>query len=151
MHKQESKSVLIESLTDGHTITAACKRAGVSRMFYDRHYKTDTDFRKQVDAAKEEGRKTNEDLILTMHMKKIRDGHWQALQYALKKKDAADAKADNNQPTLGIGDIRFIIDQLPEGSREIHYMHLRELLDDTAEFKRTGKIRVRGNEPGDDL
>lgn len=139
MHKRDQVSILIATLLEGHTVTSACKRAGVSRMFYDRHYKTDRGFRKEVDDARAAGRNTNQDLIATMYLKKVRDGHWPAIHYAMKKQDIVESE----KPTtgqFGPGDIRTIIDSLPKEAQDKHNTHLRELLDDVSEFQRTGRI-----------
>lgn len=141
MHSRDQKSLLIRTLTEGHTITAACARAGVSRMFYDRHYKTDPKFRKEVDDARLAGRNAYDDLVTTVHHKKIRDGHWQALQYALKKQD--EKKKEDPKPLIAQSDIRFLIEQLPEPYKSQHYRMLRELLDHSTEYSNTGKILPR--------
>jgi hypothetical protein len=83
MHKRDQVSILINALAEGYTVTHACKKAGVSRMFYDRHYKSDREFRKQVDTARTSGRETSNDIAESMHMKLIRDGNWQAIRYRL--------------------------------------------------------------------
>ncbi|MDR3547743.1 MAG: hypothetical protein P4M11_05675 [Candidatus Pacebacteria bacterium] len=141
MHKRDQESTLIATLLEGHTITSACKRAGVSRMFYDRHYKNDRGFRKQVDEARAAGKDTNNDLITTMYFKKARDGHWPAIHYGLKKQEASEVKdSESLKGLVTVGDIRHIIDLLPESVRPLHNDHLRELLDHLAEFERTGKI-----------
>ncbi len=84
MHKRDQISVLLSTLAEGHTITAACKRAGVSRMFYDRHYKSDLAFKKQVDEVRRTGLETNNDRVVSAHMKKISDGGWPAIKYYLE-------------------------------------------------------------------
>lgn len=141
MKKSEQKSTLVNTLAEGHTITAACKRAGVSRMFYDRHYKKDIRFRQKVDDAREAGRTSNSDLIKTVYLKKVRDGHWPAIHYAIKKEDEIEAKqAASPRVTVGIGDVRRIIDELPEPYRSIHHDHIIQLISDATEFERTGKV-----------
>jgi hypothetical protein len=140
MHKRDQESILIATLLEGHTITAACKRAGVSRMFYGRHYKNDRDFRQQVDDARAAGRNTNDDLVTTMYFKKIRDGHWPAIHYAVKKKNDEEAKNKKGKQELNIGDIRSIINMLPEEAQKRHYDNIRDLLGDSAEFQQTGKV-----------
>ena len=138
MHRHDQESLLIKTLEEGHTITAACKRADVSRTLYYRLYKTKLEFRKRVDAAMALGNETFDDLVKTVHHKKIKDGHWQALQYALKKQDTK--KAAEPQVLIGVGDIRFIIDQLPEPHKTQYYHMLRDLLSHSTEYSNTGKI-----------
>lgn len=138
MHKHDQESILISTLEEGHTITAACKRAGVSRQLFYRLYKNRPEFRKKVEQAKRLGDDTFGDLVTTMHHKKIKDGHWQALLYALKKQDVK--KEEKPAAQITEGDIRFVIDALPEPFKSLHYSHLRELLDHSVEFERTGKI-----------
>ena len=139
MRKRQIKSLLVSTLEDGHTITAACKRAGVSRMLYYRYRKDDLDFRRSVDEAIQQGRTTNDDLITTMYLKKVRDGHWPALHYAMKKKDEREKNA-KPEVTVGVGDVRRIIDNLPEPYRTIHHDHIIQLISDATEFERTGKV-----------
>ena len=138
MHSHDQESIIISTLAEGHTITAACKRAGVSRQLYYRLYRSKPGFRKQIDQAITLGNNTFDDLVTTMHHKKIKDGHWQALQYALKKQDTK--KAAEAGVRLTEGDIRSLIEILPEPIKSQHYAHLRELLDHSVEFQSTGKI-----------
>ena len=84
MHKRDQESLLIQTLADGYTITVACKRASVSRMFYNRHYRSDIAFRKKVDDTRLIGKQTNDDRVLSAFMKKINDGHWPAIRYYLQ-------------------------------------------------------------------
>ena len=151
MHKRDQESILISTLAEGHTITAACTRAGVSRMFYDRHYKSDRNFRKQVDEARSVGMHSNEDLVSTMHMKKVRDGHWPAIRYAIDKKttmekEEKEDRRDPNSVHISPGDIRFLIDALPEPLKSRNYIRLREILDDSSAAQQAGQLidpRVR--------
>ncbi len=135
MHSHDAESILISTLEEGHTVTAACKRAGVSRQLYYRLYRNKLEFRQKVDRAKVLGNETFDDLVTTMHHKKLKDGHWQALLYALKKRDAAKAAKPEGQITEG--DIRFLIEALPEPMKSLHYTHLRELLDDSVAATQT--------------
>lgn len=84
MHKHDQESLLIKTLSEGYTITAACKRAGVSRMFYNRHYKDDRKFRKEVDKALTLGKQTTDDRVASMFTKKMSDGNWQAIKYYME-------------------------------------------------------------------
>ncbi len=84
MHKRDEISVLLGALAEGHTITAACKRAGVSRMFYDRHYKSDLDFRKRVDEARRSGKDTTDDRVSAVFLKKISEGDSRLIRYYLE-------------------------------------------------------------------
>lgn len=84
MHKRDQISVLLSTLAEGHTITAACKRAGVSRMFYDRHYKGDLDFRKKVDEARRSGKDTTDDRVSAAFLKKISEGDSRLIRYYLE-------------------------------------------------------------------
>ena len=49
-----------------------------------------------------------------------------------------------NKVEIGVGDIRFLIEQLPEPLKSKHYGNLRELLDDASAFRNS-----RGAESGD--
>ena len=138
MHRHDQESILVSTLEEGHTITAACRRAGVSRQLFYRLCKNRPEFRKKVEQAKVLGNDTFDDLVTTMHHKKIKDGHWQALQYALKKQDMKKDEKPATQITEG--DIRYVIEGLPEPYKSQHYAHLRELYDHSVEFERTGKI-----------
>jgi hypothetical protein len=84
------------------------------------------------------GNDTFDDLVTTMHHKKVKDGEWQPLLYALKKLDKKKEEKPVSQ--LSEGDIRFVIDALPEPYKTQHWIHLRELLDHSVEFTQTGKI-----------
>jgi hypothetical protein len=138
MHRHDQESLIISTLEEGHTVTAGCKRAGVSRQLFYRLCKSRTEFRKKVDQAKALGNDTLDDLAQTMLNKKMKDGHWQALLYALKKLD----KKKDEKPVgqISEGDIRFLIEALPEPYKTQHWTHLRELLDHSVEFEQTGKI-----------
>ena len=84
MHKRDQVSVLISTLAEGHTITAACKRAGVSRMFFDRHYKSNPDFRKKADEARRSGKDTTNDRVSAAFLKKISEGDSRLIRYYLE-------------------------------------------------------------------
>jgi hypothetical protein len=138
MHKHDQESLIITTLEEGHTITAACKRAGVSRQLFYRLCKSSAQFRKKVEQAKVMGNETFDDLVKTVYHKKIKDGDRQILLYALKKQDAKNA--EEPPALITQGDIRLIIDPLPEPFKSLHYSHLRDLLSHSLEFERTGKI-----------
>ena len=141
MHSHDQESLLIKTLEEGHTITAACKRAGVSRTLYYRIYETKPEFKKRVDAAVMLGRNTFDDLVTTMLHKKIKDGDRQILLYALKKQD--QKKEKDPEPLIAQSDIRFIIDQLPEPYKTQYYHMLRDLLSHSVEYSNTRKIVPR--------
>ena len=84
MHKRDQQTILIKILAEGYTITAACKRAGVSRMFYDRHYKGDLDFRKKADNARRSGKDTTDDRVSAAFLKKISEGDSRLIRYYLE-------------------------------------------------------------------
>jgi len=137
MHKCDQESILIAALEEGATVTAACKRAGISRMLFYRLYKRSLKLRNQIDAAQQTGRLSNEDLIKTMHMKKIRDAHWPAIRYGLEKIDEKEEKSakGSDQSVLTIGGIHEIINMLPPAYHAKHYDHLRDLIDDAVAMK----------------
>ncbi|MDE2071187.1 MAG: hypothetical protein KGI70_00435 [Patescibacteria group bacterium] len=93
MHKHDQVSVLLSALAEGHTITVACKRAGVSRMFYDRHYKSDLDFHKKADAARRSGKDTTDDRVSAAFLKKISEGDSRLIRYYLEHNVAPYKKA----------------------------------------------------------
>lgn len=84
MHKRDQQTILIKTLAEGYTITAACKRAGVSRMFYDRHYKSDLGFRKKADQARRSGKDTTDDRVSAAFLKKISEGDSRLIRYYLE-------------------------------------------------------------------
>ncbi len=135
MHKRDQESILINALADGHTILTACRKAGVSRQLFYRLLRNNHKFRKEVSDAQIIGRDTNDDLIKTMHMKKVRDEHWPSIQYGLKKIDAkelAEKKNATNNPSLMPGDVRELIETLPEPYKSKHMGNLRDLLSDVS-------------------
>lgn len=149
MHKRDQESILINTLAEGHTITAACKRAGVSRMFYDRHYKSDRAFRKQVDEARAAGKNSNDDLITTMHMKKIREAHWPAIRYGLERIAETDKeKRVTPNPAITPGDLMGLVNAMPEPFRSQNQRRLREILDDAVSVEQKGLLK---DEPGRNL
>jgi hypothetical protein len=138
MHTHDQESILISTLEEGHTVTAACKRAGVTRQMFYRLSRAKPAFRKRVEEARTAGSETNMDLIITMYYKKVREGHWPALHYALKKQD--NKKDEDSNEKISQDDIRSIINGLPEPYKAKHYAYLQELLEHLVEFQNTGKI-----------
>ncbi len=137
MHKRDQESIIFDTLKEGHTITAACKRAGVSRMFFYRLYKDNQKFQLKVDEAQMLGKISNDDLVDTMYMKKVREGSTPIILHAINKRDAQAkerSKSGNGQPTLAQEDIRQIIESMPEPKKSEHYTRLRELLDDAPAY-----------------
>lgn len=94
MHKRDQESLLIKTLSEGYTITAACNRAGVSRQLYYRHYKDDREFRKKVDRAQTLGKQTTDDRVLSALLKKINDGDSRLIKYYLEHNIAPYMKKD---------------------------------------------------------
>ena len=83
MRKKIQELKILEALREGKTITAACKRAGLSRMTYDRLYKSNLEFREAVDEAILAGKSYTDDFVMTKYMQKIGDNHWPAIRYYL--------------------------------------------------------------------
>ena len=103
MHKRDQQTILIKTLAEGYTITAACKRAGVSRMFYNRHYKTDLEFRKKVDRAYILGKQVNDDRVLSVYMKQINEARdWRPIKYYLEHNVAPYMQKNTPSPPAGI-------------------------------------------------
>ena len=143
MHKHDQVSILLSTLAEGGTITAACKRAGVSRMFYDRHYKSDLGFRKKVDEARKIGLATNNDRVISAHTKKISEGSWPAIKYYLehhvapyKKKRAATASKPPHDGDAYELLMRDIYAAAREGNAQSQRLWLTERTQ--LEKKRTG-------------
>lgn len=103
MHKHDRESLLIKTLSEGYTITAACKRAGVSRMFYNRHYKDDGEFRKKVDRAHVLGKQMNDDRVVSALMKKINDYDWRPIKYYLDHN--VTPYKEKNSPSQGVAGV----------------------------------------------
>lgn len=61
------------------------------------------------------------------------------LEYFLdfREKAAEGTKTGATQTNIGVGDIRYLIEQLPEPLKEKHYANLRELLDDASTHRNT--------------
>lgn len=110
MHKRDQETILIKTLAEGYTITAACKRAGVSRMFYNRHYKDDNRFRKKVDEAYVFGKQVTDDRVQSVFVKKINDGAWGSIKYYLEHNVAPYMKKDaHSSPSTGIYSKRHVL------------------------------------------
>jgi hypothetical protein len=84
MKRRSEESILLKTLADGYTITTACQRAGVSRMFYNRHYRNDREFREKADEARTLGKQTNDDRVQSAFLKKINDGDSRLIRYYLE-------------------------------------------------------------------
>lgn len=106
MHKHDEKSLLIKTLAEGYTITAACKRAGVSRMFYDRHYKDDSGFRKKIDRARALGKQVTDDRVISAFLKKINDGNSRLIRYYLEHNVAPYMQKSIVSPPTGMFGVR---------------------------------------------
>jgi hypothetical protein len=107
-------------------------------MFYSRHYNDDVAFQAKVDEAHAAGCSTNEDLIDTVYMKKVREGYWPAIHYALKKKDRVESK---EPPTVfDPGDLQTLIGSLPKSQQPRYHELLRDLLHDAMEASRAGSL-----------
>lgn len=109
MHKYDQISVLLSALAEGHTITVACKRAGVSRMFYDRHYKSDLDFHKKADEARRSGKDTTDDRVSAAFLKKISEGDSRLIRYYLEHNVAPYKKAPERSETISMRPVPEIL------------------------------------------
>ena len=74
---------LLKPLSEGYTITSACTKAGVSRMFYNRHRRDNPEFRKKTDEARLLGKQVNDDRVMSAFLRKINDGDSRLIKYYL--------------------------------------------------------------------
>ena len=75
---------LLKPLSEGYTITSACTKAGVSRMFYNRHRRDNPEFRKKTDEARLLGKQVNDDRVMSAFLRKINDGDSRLIKYYLE-------------------------------------------------------------------
>lgn len=93
---------LLKTLSEGYTITAACTKAGVSRMFYNRHYRSNPAFRKKADAARHLGKQTTDDRVTSAFLKKISDGDSRLIKYYLEHNVAPYKKTPEQSEPVSI-------------------------------------------------
>ncbi len=84
MHKRDQETTITKVLSEGRTVTEACKKAGLTTKTFYRLYDSNQRFRKEVDEAKKLGVLYNCDVGITAHLKKVHEGHWPATRYLLE-------------------------------------------------------------------
>lgn len=84
MHKRDQETTITKVLSEGRTVTEACKKAGLTTKTFYRLYESNERFKKEVDEAKKLGVLYNCDVGITAHLKKVHEGHWPATRYLLE-------------------------------------------------------------------
>ena len=84
MHKRDQETTITKVLSEGRTVTEACKKAGLTTKTFYRLYDSNERFKKEVDEAKKLGLLYNGDVGITAHLKKIHEGHWPAIKYLIE-------------------------------------------------------------------
>lgn len=90
MNKRQRKSVtkaLLEELSKHGIVSAACKRAGLSKAQYYRWYKDDPKFKEAADEAHMLGTQEVNDLARSRLLQKIDQGESWAIRYHLSRRD----------------------------------------------------------------
>ena len=84
MHKRDQETTITKILSEGRTVTEACKKAGLAPKTFYRLYESNARFKREVDEAKKLGVLYDNDVATTAHKKNIHDGHWPAIRYYLE-------------------------------------------------------------------
>lgn len=110
MNQRQRKLVtkaLLEELSKHGIVTAACKRAGLSKAQFYRWCADDPVFQREVDLAQKAGKEEINDLARSRLVQKIDQGDWQAIRFQLSRRDP-----DYSAPELALAgekkDLDFI-------------------------------------------
>ena len=77
---------MLKVLTETPIVSMACNKVGISRQTFYRWTSEDREYRRLTNEAKRLGEALLNDVAESAMMKKIQEGHWQAIKYRLDKK-----------------------------------------------------------------
>lgn len=92
---RKSKKLLnsiIDSISDGATVTGVCQKFGIARKTFYRWKEEDADFAGALQNAEGMRENLKNDIAEREHMKLINQGDWRAIKYQLEKKSFAEMK-----------------------------------------------------------